>query len=536
MEILDKLIYESTIKIIKPISEQISNRLLIFLGLKDIIKNEIYFKDLSEGTSDTQTKDHRPKTSNLNRCDVTTTAIYDPKEVKWNSFDFNHTGAHGMAYDFLKSKFPIFVDNRNNISLYEYNTPMRLELNFNIKLANIELIDIAITGIYNKFSSSSIVKYHDIQFKYPLPDIMLFMLYKLFKLKDTSEDMTFQEYIKIGSNSQISLVMNRDNLEQKQLNILKSNVFVLGEMEYDYGVPDSEKKNKLSNRYGIKFKYTIEFSKPNMLRLFYPIVIDNKPIPKEYIISSKDRNEILHTDVNYTNPFIVLNKYHDAKNTSYKEIYEKYKLIKYPQYDKWIIPSTTNKFLKEKYIPIFSGILHVSEDNIGNYISVNIKKEILPLLSNVASTFVEEVLLYQKNDSKYDFSLLNITIFRDNFPMELDAFEIDETLNILSRENISKKYIYRIVFNLAYNWDNVNNNYIIYGLTQSNYLDFIIIRNANKLKSKGYITIHEKDSKMTSDGFVVNESDTISFKGDFNGLNGAFRVGRFIIRPLRFIK
>jgi hypothetical protein len=144
-------------------------------------------------------------------------------------------------------------------------------------------------------------------------------------------------------------------------------------------------------------------------------------------------------------------------------------------------------------------------------------------------------LLFQKDDSKYDFSLLNITIFKNDFLVDVDSFSMDESLNILSRENISKSHIYRVVINLAYDWENINNEYIIYGLTQSDYLDYIIIRNANMLKKRNYITIHEKGSGMTDEGFKVNDYDTIITEGDPHGTNGTFRVGRFIIRPIKFI-
>lgn len=536
MEIYDKLIYESTVKIVKPIAQQITNRLLKYLNLKNILGDEIYFKDLTEASSNTQTTDHKPKI-NTNRCDVTMTSQHDPKDIKWNSFDFNHTSSQGLSSNTMRKQFPLFGDKRNNIYLYEYSIPHRLKLDFDIKLANIELIDIAMASIYNKFSTVGIIKYNDLQFKYPLPDIMLLMLHKLFGLKENTVDMTFKEYIDVGSSSRISIIVNRDNLNQKQLNILKSHVFSLGEVEYNYETPDAEKKNQLSNRYSIPFSYTIEFLKPSMLRLMYPIVIDNKPIPKEYIME-EDKNKVLQKDSVYHFPSIIFNKYHEAQDASYEEIYGKYEVVKYPSYDKWIPPYKSRRSLN-KYLPIFQGVISISTDTIGNYLTLDIKEDILPLLPETTANFIEETLIYQGNHSKYDYSLLNISVFKDDYILREDKFEINDSFQVFTRDNIIINSIYRVVIGVAVDFSWVNREYIIYGLSQHEYMNYIIIRNAEMLIREQYVTLEEANTgKMTSSGFEINLDDKIILEdnGGLYGLNGTFRVGRFVITPIKFIK
>lgn len=537
MEILDKLIYESTTKITKPIAQQLTNRLLIFIGLKNMLGDEIYFKDYTEASSNTRTPDHKPKI-NTNRCDVDISINYNPKDVKWGSFDFNHTGYEGLSRNTLRSQYPIFKDKKNNIYLSEYNIPCILKLDFDIKLANVELIDVAMSAIYHKFSTNSVFKYNALQFKYPLPDIMLLSLFRLFKLKDNVDEMTFEEYIKVGSDSQISLVVNRDNLEQKQLNILKTNVFVIGEVEYDYSPPDVEKKNQLSNRYGIKFSYTVEFAKPNMLRLSYPIVIDNKPIPKEYII--KDRDEVLQDLVGYTHKFVTFSNYYFDKDNLYEAMYGKYEAVKYPTYDRWLLPSNTKNALVKNYLTIFSGILEVYTDEIGNFLEINIEEDILPLLPEVTGNFIKNVLLYQGNNSKYDTSLLNISIFKDEYIVEDYKFEIRDNLILFIIDNISTSSIYRISFNVVHDLSYLSNEYILLALKYYDYMDYIIVKNADWLLANNYITVEERFKPEIVDGAIyIPQNNNINFtnEGEVNhGSNGKFRVGRFIIQPIKFIR
>lgn len=540
MEVVDKLIYESTVKIIEPISEQVSRKVLDFLGITDFFKDNIYLS--SDYTTITKyTKDNRRPKINENRCDIVFVPNYNPSEVKFSFLDFRHASAYGLAYDTLVYEYPIFQDPKDNISLYEYNLPCSIDLEFSLKLKSIELADIVVSSLYHKFENGSVVKYHDLQYSYPIPDIFVYIMYKLYRMKDFKIRVPFKDYLKIGSNSSIDLLVDRNNLNQKQLNILKTQVYALGIPEIDLSPPEADKKNQVPNRFIVNFKYTIQFAKPNLLRLMYPLVINNQPIPEEFINKTKDPDEKLcKSNVSVVCPFKPFNNYFNFEKEAAKNIPVKYATKKYPEYDK-ITAIYDYTFLHKKYQPIFQGILEVEKGNNPTtpFITLDLKNDIFPLLSEEQQKLIEDLIKIQ-GISTFKFSSgINITLFTNSTIIEPSKIEFDGN-KLFIYDRLDPNATHRVSINLRKNLKFIDQNIIYTFLDHHEYTDVILQSNFTYLLNQNYIEIVESISPENGN-FLTKTSDVklskiylgTPTKGVRHGPYAPFRIGNFLVRTIR---
>jgi hypothetical protein len=418
------------------------------------------------------------------------------------------------------------------------------------------------SAIYFKFMNNGVAKYHDIIFNYPLPASILLSLYKLHQLKSNKDEIDFRTYIETMSNSEIGLIADRNNLDQIQLNVLKNNLFILGSLEFDQKI-DEEKRNKYTNRHDVKFTYHIEFSRPHLVRLEYPIIISNNDIPLS-LVTNKNSDEWLQNYYDqYEHPFIIYNKYYNYVTDIKRNAYKKYAPLILPNYDEWKIRPYMNNRIYKDYLVIFQSTLAIDNDDIGDYISLDIREDIFPVLDNDAmKLFIEEMLVFQSEASNKTEALLNISIFKDDNLVDPGKYTIDDNLYIKIRDGIDKEAIYRITLNLAIDYERINEQAIIKGLDYE-YNDLIIMKNLHQLEAMKIIEIidirkddfesQEIDSftESNQEEIIVKANNipltktaisktitpgyTLKMKGIEYGDQTTFRIGRFILRSRKHI-
>ena len=556
VQILNQPIKDGYIKILKPIAEQVTNKLLEDLHVLDIFKDKssynIYYHDDLETFSKVYTDDYKPKVSH-NRCDVAIEPIYNPKELDMSLFNFNHDFTTGFNRLYIKDKQPIFMDPKYNIYIYELTIPTNIKLSFKIKVKSIEKADEINTKLYMSRSSGKIFQYEHLQYDYNIPFPILYTLFLLFKMRRTSKDFKFKSYLSLGSNKTIDIVIDQSQLlsssstkdnpfTQFSTNIHKTQVFAISKLNFELKKPESEdKKNQIVDRYTIEFECNIGFQRPISLQLHYPLVINNQMIPEEIIINTQPPG-INETDTEYVHDNISINNsIYYGNNRQY--IMTKYKTIVYPKDDN-IIP--VKRILGNEHIPIFQGIVQVDKSlDTLNYISLDLKKDIFPILKEHHDiNALEDIIKTQKNRSKSKFSLVNILFYKnpENVIVDKLKYSIDDNLQIVINDNINHDATYRILITINTDWKYLDKDLVYKAFEHNTYTDSIIYKNLTPLVQNKYIDVKEIPKK-DRENFLLDDPKYKTFvpgdvypgttlKGSgYNKPYQPFRIGNFIIYP-----
>ena len=533
MPILDTFIPETTKQIINPVSEQIGHKILEILGLKQLFQNSFFPKSEATDTSDSSKfKDEKDNMRlSKNRCDMFITPNYNPADTAWNVFRSKDTDIHASTKRGTFGEYPIFYDKKADIFLNEVSVPCSVELNFKMKLKSIELADLVSSTIYSKaMSTGSVYDYNDIIFTYPIADKTLIMLYKMFSMQDILGDCTFPNYLKIGSNAAIDILLNRDQLEggPKEVIIKRTEVDVLGKMEYGADTPDGEKVNKIVDRYTVEFKYIFQFGKPSLLRLQHPIMINNKLLGSGLVRKPVPMGD--PTKKKY-HPNININKFYVGK-TKRVNLRKSYPLIRYPDYDEWIPASSTSIGNYNKYMPIFIGVLAVTVDQTtGNQsLYIDIKKDIFPIFDPLlVLELTETVKLSDRVSVLRREDIFNISVFSNNNVVSFNNLDLSEDLFLNVNTNIDIMRVYRLVISIIIDINILPAKHIYYMLDHPDYFKYFLEDNVDYLQRNKYINIIRDDLTQTDDLKLparFTQSPTIGVRHAFGR---AITFGRYVV-------
>jgi hypothetical protein len=490
MPTLDTLIPESAKQIVNPISELISRRIIRSLGLTELFKGNLFIYTTGNDSSKFKDSSGNVRVSK-NRCDVTVEPNYNPNDTIFDTFTTKDKDIHMGSNRGLFGETPILRDKRPNVYLYEVSVPCSVELKFKMKLKSVELADLVSTSIYAKaMSSSTIYNYNDVEYNYPLADRLIMMLYKVYKLQDDLT-MTFQEYLKIASGDAIRILVNRHQLDSgnKELVIYREMTNVLGVLDYSADPPDEdERNNKVVDRYSVEFNYKFQFSKPSLLRLKFPIMINNQLFGSSLIKKAYTHND---PDKVRTHPNSVINEFFMSKN-QVVSLKKAYPLTRYPDYDDWNHTPAMHHRYANQYQSVFKGILAVEVDPNDATLSlgVDIPNDIYPLLPTELANAIDELTtLEDKINVLKRESIFNIAIFSNDNLMTYDNINItdDLVLSVIDRISITK--VYRIVISLVVDITILDAKYIYYMLNNPDYYVSYLEYFAQYLERHGYITI-----------------------------------------------
>lgn len=504
-QVQSSLITDTTVSIIRPISEQIGFKVLEYLGIvrffKDVRTYNIYYHNDIEALSKFRDDSYKAKVTH-NRADITIEPIFNPAEVAFEYFNFNHDLITGLNKNMKADTYPVFKDSRAKIELHEYSIPASIKLTYSIKVKELEQIDLIRSAIYTKFNLHNFHKYNSITYQYSLPNYLLLVLYKLYNMKNISESLSFKEYIKIGSNNGIITVRDKTQTDQFQLYIDKPTVFCLGKLSYEYGQSDKDKKNQVVDRYAIEFTYDIQFGKPHLLQLSYPVSIDNQLIPEELITNKKENisKKELHPEKSF-------NAAYRSSATDRTIIKNQYPTIIFPLEDSLITkktPLTLNNHI------IFQAILKIEQSQSGeNYIDIRLKEDVFPLLSadhDIGA--LETFMLLEKRNIFSNYEFVTLLVFRDDVVVEKSKINLDEDLRLLILDNISINSTYRLVITLNTRLQSCNKEVIKELLTYNQYTSLILQNNLNFLIQKKYIKTVIDNSNSTINGYIPTTSSS----------------------------
>lgn len=543
MPVLDTIIPEVTKQVIEPVSDQIVRRLLSVLGVWGMFKDNYHLKsdNLRSGDLHTQTD---PRRVSNNRCDVQITPNYNPLEPvfegqKGQDAEANRTSRRWLAGP--AGEFPIFNDNRANIYLHEVDVPCSVELEFTLRSKSIELADIISTALYSKaLTGGSVYDYNDVVYHYALPDRVLLLLHHLHQLQDSIlDEVSFPDYLKVGSNSAIIPMKNRHQLEEgiRQLVIQRSAVQVLGKVEYDGDKPEAEHVNKVADRYDVQFRYIYQIGRPALMRVSYPIMIDNQLISKKFV---RRPHGMSRDDVDKVHPNQAINEYFRQANELSIDLYRSYPLVQYPDYDDFTPHSKIYPDFTNKYQPIFIGLMSLNVDETDGTLSLtlDLKNEVFPMISNDAAVEIEKLAgmdysklttSHDRNDLLKRTSIFNISIFAGDNVIDFERVHLTDELVLSAQANFDISKPYRVVISQVKDIRVLSQFYVHYMLENPDYyLDFLA-RHLTYLLETNYVKIVRDE--ITQGLTMLRQRKNLQVYKSHSGPYPTLRLGRYVVEP-----
>lgn len=477
MPLLNSVILETMTHVIYPISEQLSERLLDTLRIRNIFDNNIYYNADDVSVSKTSDSKHRAKLES-DKCLIGVDYSLNPQDARWSMTNFSHTSAHGISKIYQAENQPIFFDKRADILLLEQIVPCSITLTFDLQFKSKEHAYLAFDAIINRFGNSSIIEHDDIVYTIPFPHQMLLALNRLYKMREFDDPLTFVEYLKAGSRKSISYEKNRYGTDT-EIVILKNQFGILSEVTLGVNKPEAVMRNKLPAYFSVPFTYYLQFSRTNMLGLYFPSVIDNKLVTVDNIPNPGRVHPSLDDVIGVDIP---AQAYIYAR---YVDVYP-HTIVRFPYWDDWVIPKGAN--MKGNYKPFFVGALTLDID-----IDAGITSSTIDLINDFPDEFkchqviIDALSIQGEAAFKFD-GLINISIYANDTRIDESLLSIDENL-VITIDSTIKHRRYHLVLSELTDIRYLNPRYVPILIKFSDFFALTVVKNLDRLVEMGELEI-----------------------------------------------
>lgn len=465
MPVLDFVIPEIITHVVDPVVRQVSYSVINDLGLRSFFGDDVYFLSDSEGASASSTDNRQVKTQN-DRCNITYEFALNPAEMKWDVMSFRHTQAYGTMGIHRKDQVAIFNDKVADVTLYETQVPCTITMEFSMQFGSKEMAAKVVSAIINKHHQASVVKPHDIFFDYPMSANLIYALYSIYKLKHPDKDVPFMTYLKDHSSQSVSYLHN-PNLPHIELVIKRAQLSALGIMEFSQTKPEAEMNEQVANRFHVNFTYSLQFARPDNLKLYFPVVVSNQLIPERLIPAGETSFHPalvgVHPDIPVT---LTLQEYY--KHSKY--------VIRYPDYDDFDPPRCPAVTFGFQHFLVMGFLLDDGDTTV-----IDLDTDLTPYKLH---PITKEILQFHGRDIFTTNGLFNITVFANDVQIDPALITITDDLKVIVEMTNPIKRYHLVLFE-AMDLNHVDPRYWTLLEKYPDYFGIQILKNLRDLIKKG---------------------------------------------------
>lgn len=412
------------------VSQQIMLNTLKRLGLEDYFENNINYKSIGTTISDS-TNDSDEIKLKQNRIDVDIHTSSATGDQKWETTMSVHEYQQSLTHLSNRNHKKIFYEPIGQFAITEYEKPLT------ITMTCVMMFDDMVSAIGAIQRVSSLCSYgvlqQDLSFSYFLPPAIYIRLYELMLL--TGRPKTeFIEYLSTWSGGRIDRTINRHNHNDKALSVQRNKAGVIVSLECDQGEPEPVGGTDNSpDMYSVTFTLITQLSMCNMMGLSYPIVVNNKLVPRS-LVPIEDYE--LHSPKSITHPYFAIDRYRNLIKQEKPIVNDDPYRI--PWYDNWYPES---KGLAKRYEPFFITVVLLDDiENEDGVTNVNLETDFpKPLIPEVIETLKEQGTSSLMYDER-----INISVFTNDILVEPSTLTLTNGVE-LSIPNRNRTAIYRIV-------------------------------------------------------------------------------------------
>ena len=337
---------ESAYHIYMVMANQVARHILQELGILEMLDNRLYINSSIYNPS---------KSSDQNRNAI----LVEDKFVC--NFDMKHPST-GLAYDTTDiglhmdavrhrrdwmSRYPILRDHQHDITLYNSVIPFNITLNCELHFRDyIRAHDIADRFLL-RFNRGELVSLANLSYDFPLPFQILQTLWALASTLGVDKQC-FMHWLKVYSNDQIRRNVSNSEKNKRYEWVVACKVFeTIVKIDYDFSEPEKTGVDS-AECHTLRFTCTLHASRPSVLYIDYPIVMNNTLVPSEVVHVDTSYQKNLYEFLEYPNRFL---------DPEYQlEKFLTYQPVRNPWYDNWLPDYGFSQYNSFSSIPIFIGL------------------------------------------------------------------------------------------------------------------------------------------------------------------------------------
>lgn len=482
MPIRDLLIVESSSAILEPISQQMVYTILSRLGLRYTFENNIYITNDYTKPSITSDDDSHNALISKDRCNVKMEVVWNPTEVKWDINSFNLTQAYGIQGSTDKTLVPVLIDPQIDVYVVEQQVPCSMTLSFSLQFKNRESAFMAISAITNTSFRDSIINTHNLSYNYPITNELFICLHEIYKLRKNSMNQGFWTYLTRCSRGGTQYLQQRTG-DKVELVVKRQDIRAIGVLEHTQSAPTVEEQDRGIDRFIVEFTYTLQFARPDVLRLSFPVVINNQLVPN-WMLPPPIESELAKVTAILQERSI----FGYLQSTSLKPSL----VVRRPEYDDFkppIQPITCNGFRE-----FFNAVVLLDDTPTTTIDLLN-----LGFHTQLHDTVVQ-IMKLQGSSVFETTGLINLMVYCNDIPVDQSLLSIDENL-VLTIAMQDRLRRYHLVISEATDLNLIDSKWFRTLIEYRTFFPITIIRNLQILIEKNfcYIDHHNKVLLLIND-------------------------------------
>jgi hypothetical protein len=435
------------IHIIEPIADQSLRFVIGRLGLSGLME-EIQivsdFREVSKATDDNKNAkliDYRVR-AKLN-------PSVNPNNNKWDGYKTAIDLGNGNAIvrqedvtrkkrpwtgnDFTGRDYSIFHDENLFVDITEWNVGSTLSMEVKMDFHDLTPAQDALSAIFATFTNGDMVGYVPIQYDYPIPEDIQLVLKKIYWMSDMEKtNEAYADWLNKKSIGFLSWNTNRNNINVRELVGLKNNTQALFLIECSQDQPEVG-----NNRFTVNFNLTVQYSRTNRLIMDYPIIINNKLLPFDYVPCTKEERQMNRGPFMWQNSAVNLYWHQQYKNDNPIP-------AMYPWWDKWELPYHSI-IAKKGFRPIFIAAITLDDVDDPKGSTILDLKEGLPGYT-LRDDLLQMLATSKERALHFAGTYINVAVFAHDYQVNPNLVKFDgRYLKLLSRQ---KESIYRLVISV----------------------------------------------------------------------------------------
>ena len=345
------VVTEAAYHVYMVLANQVARYILQELGLLEELDNRIYVNSNIYNPS---------KSSDQNNNAI----LVENKFVC--TFDMKHP-VTGLVYDMTeaqmhmdavrhrrdkKSRYPILHVAQHNITLYDSLLPFDITLNCELYFRDYIKAHEVVDRFFLRFNRGDLITLPNLSYDFPVPFKILKTLWALASTLGVDKQC-FGHWIEQYSNGNIKRIESTSAKNKRYEWVVDRKVFEsLVKIDYDLGEPEKQGMDN-AETHMIRFTATLHSSRPSVLYVDYPIIVNNTLVP----------SEIVEVDTSYQKN---LYEYLENPNRFLDPVYQFEKFLTYqpvrnPWYDDWTFDLYHSQPACYGTIPIFIGAFTLDE-------------------------------------------------------------------------------------------------------------------------------------------------------------------------------
>ena len=321
---------ESVNHVFMPLANQVIRHILQEIGMLEYFDNKIYVNSALHNPSKSYDQNLNPiLVEDKVKC------IFDIKHsslgLNWESTTVTqHMDGQFHRRDRL-NRLPILMDKRHGISFYDTVLPFNLPMNCTISSRDYVRAHEVIDRFHLKFNKGELISIANLKYNFPIPFEIVQTLWALASTIGIDRKC-FPVWLEQYSNGMIRRIESKGLRNKRVEWVVDRSVFeTLVKIDFDVNQDPEKEGQDQAETLGLNFSATLHASRPSVLYVDYPIIMNNTLVPPEVIKVDTSYQRELYRMLGYPT-FALDPAYQESKFLVDKPVQN-------PWYDNWMVPT-----------------------------------------------------------------------------------------------------------------------------------------------------------------------------------------------------